>query len=168
MLSSALTIFLIGLVSEQITQLMYRGTSGSTVGVETRPRALMISRNLPPLTGGMERLNLHAYLALRQQFHVAACGPAGFGTYMDSRRSLRGNQAVSVIKVSRRLPVARLAACTAIPTQARVCGERFDGTRRPCGSTVRRRTFRLLSARPGYRCGPSDLSPTFCSGNPQA
>jgi len=30
MLSSALTIFLIGLVSEQITQLMYRGTSRST------------------------------------------------------------------------------------------------------------------------------------------
>ena len=29
MLSSALTIFLIGLVSEQITQLMYRGTSGN-------------------------------------------------------------------------------------------------------------------------------------------
>ncbi|WP_372922718.1 hypothetical protein, partial [Roseovarius sp.] len=32
MLSSALTIFLIGLVSEQITQLMYRGTSGSPDG----------------------------------------------------------------------------------------------------------------------------------------
>ena len=32
MLSSALTIFLIGLVSEQITQLMYRGTSGSADG----------------------------------------------------------------------------------------------------------------------------------------
>jgi glycosyltransferase involved in cell wall biosynthesis len=32
LLSSALTIFLIGLVSEQITQLMYRGTSGSGDG----------------------------------------------------------------------------------------------------------------------------------------
>ncbi|AHE96978.1 glycosyltransferase family 2 protein [Thioalkalivibrio paradoxus] len=32
MLSSALTIFLIGLVSEQITQLTYRGTSGSADG----------------------------------------------------------------------------------------------------------------------------------------
>lgn len=32
MLSSALTIFLIGLVSEQITQLLYRGTSGSADG----------------------------------------------------------------------------------------------------------------------------------------
>jgi glycosyltransferase involved in cell wall biosynthesis len=32
MLSSALTIFLIGLVSEQITQLMYRGTSGTDSG----------------------------------------------------------------------------------------------------------------------------------------
>jgi phosphatidyl-myo-inositol dimannoside synthase len=43
----------------------------------------MISRNLPPLTGGMERLNFHAYLALRRQFHVAVCGPVGFGTYME-------------------------------------------------------------------------------------
>ena len=32
MLSSALTIFLIGLVSEQITQLMYKGSSGSPDG----------------------------------------------------------------------------------------------------------------------------------------
>ena len=33
MLSSALTIFLIGLVSEQITQLLYRGTSGTADGL---------------------------------------------------------------------------------------------------------------------------------------
>jgi hypothetical protein len=42
MLSSALTIFLIGLVSEQITQLMYRGTSGPAAiapGVRRKTRS---------------------------------------------------------------------------------------------------------------------------------
>lgn len=42
-----------------------------------RPSAVMVSRNLPPLTGGMERLNHHAYQALGKRFKVALCGPAG-------------------------------------------------------------------------------------------
>lgn len=45
-------------------------------------RALVVSRNLPPLTGGMERLNHHAYLALRDQFEVAVCGPEGIGAIL--------------------------------------------------------------------------------------
>ena len=49
---------------------------------EPRHRALVISRNLPPLTGGMERLNLHAYRALRHQFETAVCGPEGVGALL--------------------------------------------------------------------------------------
>lgn len=47
-----------------------------------RRRALVISRNLPPLTGGMERLNFHAYQALRNQFDMAICGPEGVGAFL--------------------------------------------------------------------------------------
>lgn len=52
------------------------------MSAEPRPGALVISRNLPPLTGGMERLNFHAYLALRNEFEVAVCGPIGVGALL--------------------------------------------------------------------------------------
>jgi phosphatidylinositol alpha-1,6-mannosyltransferase len=54
------------------------------MGSDSKPRALIISRNLPPLTGGMERLNLHAYQALRQQFQTAVCGPSGVGEFLEA------------------------------------------------------------------------------------
>jgi phosphatidylinositol alpha-1,6-mannosyltransferase len=38
---------------------------------------LLITRNLPPLLGGMERLNLHLALELRQKFEVMVVGPVG-------------------------------------------------------------------------------------------
>lgn len=38
---------------------------------------MLVTRNFPPLTGGMERLTYHTYLALRRQFAVALCGPQG-------------------------------------------------------------------------------------------
>jgi phosphatidylinositol alpha-1,6-mannosyltransferase len=41
----------------------------------------MVTRNFPPLTGGMERLNYHAFLALREAFDVVLCGPAGCRDY---------------------------------------------------------------------------------------
>lgn len=37
----------------------------------------MVTRNFPPLTGGMERLNHHVFLALSESFDVALCGPEG-------------------------------------------------------------------------------------------
>jgi phosphatidylinositol alpha-1,6-mannosyltransferase len=40
-------------------------------------RVLMITRNFPPLVGGMERLLQHAYLELHKQFDVDLVGPAG-------------------------------------------------------------------------------------------
>jgi phosphatidylinositol alpha-1,6-mannosyltransferase len=38
---------------------------------------LVITRNLPPLCGGMERLNLHLVRELTQAFEVSVCGPEG-------------------------------------------------------------------------------------------
>lgn len=40
-------------------------------------RVLLVTRNLPPLRGGMERLNLHIALALLPTCAVSVCGPHG-------------------------------------------------------------------------------------------
>ena len=42
-----------------------------------RLRVLLITRNLPPLRGGMERLNHHMALQMAQEFDVAVIGPTG-------------------------------------------------------------------------------------------
>lgn len=42
-----------------------------------RPRTLLITRNLPPLRGGMERLNLHMALALAEWSDLTVIGPEG-------------------------------------------------------------------------------------------
>ena len=42
-------------------------------------RVLLITRNLPPLRGGMERLNQHMALELARESAVAVVGPAGCG-----------------------------------------------------------------------------------------
>nr|WP_313402588.1 glycosyltransferase family 4 protein [Pseudomonas sp.] len=42
-----------------------------------RPRILLITRNLPPLVGGMERLNWHMADELAQQAEVKVIGPRG-------------------------------------------------------------------------------------------
>ena len=45
---------------------------------KARPlRILQITRNLPPLRGGMERLNLYIALELAKEFEVAVVGPSG-------------------------------------------------------------------------------------------
>jgi phosphatidylinositol alpha-1,6-mannosyltransferase len=42
-----------------------------------RPRILLVTRNFPPLTGGMERLNQQVFLALQKQLDTVLCGPQG-------------------------------------------------------------------------------------------
>jgi phosphatidyl-myo-inositol dimannoside synthase len=44
---------------------------------EKRLRVLHITRNMPPLRGGMERLNLHAAAEMAQEFEVVVIGPRG-------------------------------------------------------------------------------------------
>ncbi len=43
------------------------------------PKALVITRNLPPLVGGMERLIWHIVDELRKEYHVHVIGPAECG-----------------------------------------------------------------------------------------
>jgi phosphatidyl-myo-inositol dimannoside synthase len=46
-----------------------------------RPRLLIVTRNYPPLVGGMERLLHRASLELVQQFDIALCGPTGSSAF---------------------------------------------------------------------------------------
>ncbi len=45
-------------------------------------KILLITRNLPPLVGGMERLLYHIYLELRKSFQVAIAGPHSSRRYI--------------------------------------------------------------------------------------
>lgn len=47
-----------------------------------RPKALVITRNLPPLVGGMERLVWHIVDELRAEYDVHVIGPAGCNKHM--------------------------------------------------------------------------------------
>lgn len=50
--------------------------------MEASSKVLFVTRNFPPLTGGMERLNHHACIALQEAYPVAVCGPQGAATYL--------------------------------------------------------------------------------------
>lgn len=50
---------------------------GSVVVAGPRPRILIVTRNLPPLVGGMERLNWHMAEELAKVAEVRVVGPAG-------------------------------------------------------------------------------------------
>jgi len=45
-------------------------------------RVLLITRNLPPLRGGMERLNLHMALELARGFEICVIGPRGCAQFL--------------------------------------------------------------------------------------
>ena len=46
-----------------------------------RPGVLLVTRNFPPLLGGMEKLNRYLLHELAQQWQVALCGPRGCAAY---------------------------------------------------------------------------------------
>jgi len=55
----------------------------------TRAGVLLTTRNLPPLQGGMERLNAHLAQALGAEFTLYLCGPNGVdGKALGARRSI--------------------------------------------------------------------------------
>lgn len=47
------------------------------VEADARPRVLLVTRNFPPLWGGMERLNWHIADELAREYEVTVVGPAG-------------------------------------------------------------------------------------------
>lgn len=46
-------------------------------------RILLVTRNFPPLTGGMERLNYHVYQELTKEFCVSIAGPEGCQEFLN-------------------------------------------------------------------------------------
>ncbi len=49
---------------------------------QPRPLALLVTRNFPPLLGGMEKVNQHLLLALQKGWRTTLCGPAGCADYV--------------------------------------------------------------------------------------
>lgn len=48
---------------------------------KSSPLALLVTRNFPPLLGGMEKVNQHLLAALRPAWRTALCGPVGCAEY---------------------------------------------------------------------------------------
>jgi len=59
------------------------------LSLSKKPSVLLVTRNLPPLLGGMERLNYHIALALDESLSLAVVGPRG------CRKRLPASTAVS-------------------------------------------------------------------------
>lgn len=49
--------------------------------MDLRPWALLVTRNFPPLVGGMERLNQHLLNSLAPEWRLALCGPRGAAAF---------------------------------------------------------------------------------------
>jgi phosphatidylinositol alpha-1,6-mannosyltransferase len=58
------------------------GTSRSTSAID-KNKILVVTRNFPPLMGGMERLNHQVLLGLGESYKVALCGPHGSERYAE-------------------------------------------------------------------------------------
>lgn len=48
---------------------------------DSRPLALLVTRNFPPLLGGMEKVNQHLLMALQASWRTALCGPDGCASH---------------------------------------------------------------------------------------
>ncbi len=72
-----------------------------------RARVLLVTRNLPPLRGGMERLNLHLALALARDCDLEVIGPTGCGAHLPE---IVATQEVPHRPMGRFLPTAALRA----------------------------------------------------------
>lgn len=54
-----------------------------------KKRLLLVSRNFPPLTGGMERLNFHVFEELSKNFKVSLAGPEGCQAFISEKTSYK-------------------------------------------------------------------------------
>lgn len=55
------------------------------MNIEARSKVLLVSRNFPPLVGGMEKLNLHVYRGLCKEFEVVISGPVGSRNFHEAK-----------------------------------------------------------------------------------
>jgi phosphatidylinositol alpha-1,6-mannosyltransferase len=52
---------------------------------DSRPLAFLVTRNFPPLLGGMERVNQHLLAAMDDGWQTALCGPDGCARFVPSK-----------------------------------------------------------------------------------
>ena len=50
--------------------------------MDSQPGLLFVTRNFPPLTGGMERLNHQAFTSLAATYSATLCGPEGASGFL--------------------------------------------------------------------------------------
>ncbi|MGH8399235.1 MAG: glycosyltransferase family 4 protein [Gammaproteobacteria bacterium] len=55
----------------------------------TRALALLVTRNFPPLLGGMEKVNQHLLESLQPAWRTALCGPAGCASYAPAQTEVK-------------------------------------------------------------------------------
>lgn len=58
-----------------------------------KPWALLVTRNFPPLLGGMEKVNQHLLAALQPAWSAALCGPAGCASHVAAPVEVRQSPA---------------------------------------------------------------------------
>lgn len=58
-------------------------------GNDSRPLAVLLTRNFPPLLGGMEKVNQHLLAALQPTWRTALCGPAGCAAYVSPQTEVK-------------------------------------------------------------------------------
>lgn len=56
---------------------------------DPRPLALLVTRNFPPLLGGMEKVNQQLLAALQSTWRTALCGPVGCAAYASIHTEVR-------------------------------------------------------------------------------
>jgi Glycosyltransferase len=56
---------------------------------KSRPLALLVTRNFPPLLGGMEKVNQHLLEALQPAWRTALCGPVGCAAFAPGQTEVR-------------------------------------------------------------------------------
>ncbi len=57
---------------------------------------IYLTRNFPPMQGGMERLNLHIYQGLCTQYEVLLIGPSGAKAFVDGSKHVQTNPPLPV------------------------------------------------------------------------
>ena len=101
---------------------------------------LLISRNFPPLLGGMERLNHHVFLELAREYEVHLVGPDGAAAHVDHPDRVRTCPAAPIsrfltcatvqgIRVARRLRPALILAGSGVNAPPAWAAARASGAR---------------------------------------
>jgi phosphatidylinositol alpha-1,6-mannosyltransferase len=57
--------------------------------IDSRPLVMLVTRNFPPLLGGMEKLNWHLLSALLSVSRTALCGPSGCEVHVSTQTEVR-------------------------------------------------------------------------------